>query len=281
MINRIVWVVLDSVGIGELPDAEKFGDVGSNTLGNTAKANGGLNIPNLVKLGIGNIDGVVNIDKCENPIGCFGRMGEISNGKDTTIGHWEMIGVYSKDPFPTYPDGFPEHLMNQFIQVCKIDGILGNYPASGTEIIEQLGEEHLKTKKPIVYTSADSVFQIACHEDLYSPKELYHLCEVARTLFVDEHAVARVIARPFTGIHGNFVRTSNRRDFSLEPPKNNLLVKLQEKNLDVIGIGKIEDIFAKSGITKAIHTKDNHHGMVETLKQIKSPSKGLIFTNLL
>ncbi len=279
MVNRVIWIILDSVGMGELPDAARFHDEGSNTLGNLAAAVE-LSIPNMRKLGLGNIEGMKNILPVEKPKGCYGRLGEISDGKDTTTGHWEMVGIYSKQPFPTYPNGFPEEILEEFKRKAKLKGILGNCAASGTEIIKQLGTEHVKTGYPIVYTSADSVFQIACHEEIYSPKQLYQMCEIAREMLKGEHAVARVIARPFVGEEGNFVRTANRRDFSLKPPMDNLLVRMKEAGLDVIAVGKIEDIFDKVGITEAVHTKDNMDGVQKTIQYMKEESKGLIFTNL-
>lgn len=280
MINRIVWIILDSVGIGELPDAEEYHDVGSNTLGNLSKAVGGLHIPNMRRLGLGNIEGMINIEPVREPEGCFGRLGEISKGKDTTTGHWEMIGIYSKQAFPTYPNGFPQDIIDQFKKAVHIEGILGNCTASGTEIIKQYGEEHRKTGYPIVYTSADSVFQIACHEEVIPVEVLYNMCIEARKILTGDNAVARVIARPFLGIYGSFERTPNRRDFSLKPSDNNLLVRLKEKQHDVIAIGKIEDIFAKVGITKAVHTKDNMDGIEKTIEYIRQDNKGIIFTNL-
>lgn len=280
MINRVIWIILDSVGMGELPDAARFHDEGSNTLGNLAKAVGGLSIPNLRKLGIGNIDGMKNIPPVDVPKGCYGRLGEISDGKDTTTGHWEMIGIYSKQAFPTYPEGFPEEILEEFKRKTNMKGILGNCAASGTEIIKQLGAEHIKTGYPIIYTSADSVFQIACHEEIYSPKQLYQMCETARGILKGEHAVARVIARPFLGKEGEFVRTANRRDFSLKPSEDNLLVRMKNAEFDVIAVGKIEDIFDKVGITEAVHTKDNMDGVQKTIQYMKQENRGIIFTNL-
>lgn len=280
MINRVIWIILDSVGMGELPDAARFHDEGSNTLGNLAKAVGGLSIPNLRKLGIGNIDGMKNIPPVDVPKGCYGRLGEISDGKDTTTGHWEMIGIYSKQAFPTYPEGFPEEILEEFKSKTNMKGILGNCAASGTEIIKQLGAEHIKTGYPIIYTSADSVFQIACHEEIYSPKQLYQMCETAREILKGEHAVARVIARPFLGKEGEFVRTANRRDFSLKPSEDNLLVRMKNAEFDVIAVGKIEDIFDKVGITEAVHTKDNMDGVQKTIQYMKQENRGIIFTNL-
>lgn len=280
MINRVIWIILDSVGMGELPDAARFHDEGSNTLGNLAKAVGGLSIPNLRKLGIGNIDGMKNIPPVDVPKGCYGRLGEISDGKDTTTGHWEMIGIYSKQAFPTYPEGFPEEILEEFKRKTNMKGILGNCAASGTEIIKQLGAEHIKTGYPIIYTSADSVFQIACHEEIYSPKQLYQMCETAREILKGEYAVARVIARPFLGKEGEFVRTANRRDFSLKPSEDNLLVRMKNAEFDVIAVGKIEDIFDKVGITEAVHTKDNMDGVQKTIQYMEQENRGIIFTNL-
>ncbi|TCT15020.1 phosphopentomutase [Natranaerovirga pectinivora] len=279
MEKRIIWIILDSVGMGELPDAHEFGDVGSNTIGNISKAIGGLKIPNMIKLGLGNIDNIKGLNRSINPAGVFARVAEKSKGKDTTTGHWEMVGVYSENGFPIYPEGFPTEIINPFKEAIGTE-ILGNYAASGTEIIKELGEEHIKTGYPIIYTSADSVFQIAAHEDIIPLERLYEICQIAREQLVGINAVARVIARPFNGEVGNFSRTANRKDFSLEPPAGTLLDHIKEANLDVIGIGKIEDIFAKKGITKAIHTKDNMDGVNKTIEYIKKDTKGLIFTNL-
>ncbi|MFU0825814.1 phosphopentomutase [Clostridium sp.] len=279
MIDRVIWIVLDSVGMGALPDAEKYGDVGANTIGNISKALGGLNIPNMERLGLGNIDGIVGVNKTDRPTGCYGRFGEMSNGKDTTTGHWEMVGIYSEQAFPTYPNGFPKEIIDTFEKAVGRK-VIGNKPASGTVIIEELGEEHIKTGDLIVYTSADSVFQIAAHEDVVPLKELYSICEKARNILVGEHAVARVIARPFIGEKGNFTRTPNRRDFSLVPPYNTVLDNLKSSNLNVMAVGKIEDIFSGKGITEAVHTKDNMDGVDKTLDYMKEDKKGLIFTNL-
>lgn len=279
-INRIIWIVLDSVGMGELPDADKFGDAGSDTIGNTAKAVGGLDIPNMIKLGLGNIDHIHHVQSCEHPIGCFGRLAEMSNGKDTTIGHWEMAGIYSPDPFPVYPEGFPKDILNRFIKENVLPGILCNKPASGTEVIKQFGDMHVETGKPIIYTSGDSVFQIAAHEDVIPLSRLYELCESARNILTGKHTVARVIARPFIGTDGNYTRTSNRRDYSLKPSKDNILCRVADSGQDVIGVGKIEDIFAGVGITKATHTKDNQDGIDVTIDYMKQENCGLIYTNL-
>lgn len=279
MIARVIWIILDSVGMGALPDAKLFGDEGSNTLANTAKSMGGLKIPHMTQLGLGNIEGMMELEKVKDPEGCFGRIGELSNGKDTTIGHWEMAGVYSPQPFPTYPNGFPKEIITAFQE--KIGRkVLGNKSASGTEIIKELGEKHITTGEPIVYTSADSVFQIAAHEEITPIDELYKMCRIAREMLKGEYAVARVIARPFIGDVGEFSRTANRRDFSLKPPCDTLLDKIKEINKDVIAVGKIEDIFAGKGITEAVHTKDNMDGIDQTIQYMKKKNEGLIFTNL-
>ena len=279
MIDRVIWIVLDSVGMGEMPDAEKFGDVGANTIGNISKAVGGLNLPNMIKLGLGNIENIKGVKASEAPIGCYARFREASNGKDTTTGHWEMGGVISEKAFPTYPNGFPKEVIEKFE---KLSGrkVIGNKPSSGTVILDELGEEQMKSGSVIVYTSADSVFQIAAHEDVVPLEELYKICGIAREMLTGEHAVARVIARPFIGELGNFTRTPNRRDFSLLPPYDTVLNKIKNAGLDVIGVGKIEDIFCGQGITEAIHTKDNMDGVDKTLDYMKKDNKGLIFTNL-
>ncbi|MCY6960306.1 phosphopentomutase [Clostridium brassicae] len=279
MIDRVIWIVLDSVGIGAMPDAAKYGDEGSNTVGNISKFLGGLKLPNMEKLGLGNIDGISGVNKVENPIGCYGRFEELSNGKDTTTGHWEMSGVVLEQAFPTYPNGFPKEVVDKFEKAIGRK-IIGNKPASGTVIIDELGEEHIKTGSPIVYTSADSVFQIAAHEDVIPLETLYEMCKTARNMLKGEHAVARVIARPFVGEVGNFTRTPNRRDFSIVPPHEIVLDILKKNNLNVMAVGKIEDIFSGRGITEAVHTKDNMDGVDQTLNYMKQDKKGLIFTNL-
>ncbi|MBQ8147594.1 MAG: phosphopentomutase [Lachnospiraceae bacterium] len=280
MIQRVIWIVLDSVGMGALPDASDFDDVGANTIGHTVAACGGLQLPNLQKLGYGNIDGMLGIEPVEAPIGAYGRLAECSNGKDTTIGHWEMIGIHTPIPFPTYPQGFPEELMQKFLDVSGCKGYLGNCVASGTQIIQELGDEHVRTGYPIIYTSADSVFQIAASEDVIPPEQLYEICRAARGLLTDEHNVARVIARPFVKDGDTYVRTANRRDFSRKPSEENLLCYMKEAGLQVAAVGKIEDIFDGVGITQAVHTKDNMDGMDQTLRYMQDISKGLIFTNL-
>ena len=279
-INRIIWIVLDSVGIGEARDAAKFGDEGADTLGHTAEANGGLNIPNMVKLGIGNIDGAHNLERCDNPIGCFGKLAEVSAGKDTTIGHWEMAGIYSPNPFPVYPDGFPQDIIDEFIRKTGVPGILCNKPASGTQIIAELGDEHVATGKPIVYTSGDSVFQIACHEDVVPVETLYEYCKIARKILMGAHAVARVIARPFVGQYPNFERTDRRHDFSLVPPKQTVLDDLKDAGKDVIGVGKIYDIFAGKGITETTANHGNKKNMEKVFELQKKDFNGLCYINL-
>ena len=286
MIKRVIWIILDSVGIGELPDASDYGDVGANTLGNIAVKEGDIKIPNLTRLGIGNIDGAMHLRKVDVPEAIYGKSAEISCGKDTTTGHFEMVGIWTKSPFPTYPQGFPDEIIDRFIELSGVPGILGNKTASGTAIIDELGAEHKISRKPIVYTSADSVFQIACHEEVYSVEELYKMCQIAREILVGKDGVARVIARPFVdkvddnGQLAGFKRTSNRRDFSLKPAVPNLLSNLAEEGRNVIAVGKIEDIFAGVCITEAVHTKDNMDGMNKTLEYMKNVDSGLIFTNL-
>lgn len=279
MKKRVVIIVLDSMGIGALPDAEKFGDKGANTLGNILKANGSLDIPNLSQIGMGNIDGVDYIAPSDKPIGAFGRSKEMSDGKDTTTGHWEMMGLYIEEPFKTFPQGFPENFISEFEEKVGRK-TMGNYPVSGTEIIKQLGEEHVKTGHIIVYTSADSVFQIAAHEDVVPLDELYSICSTARKMLTGDLQVARVIARPFIGENGNYKRTSNRRDFSVSPFEETVLDHIKKKGLEVYAIGKIEDIFNGRGITKAIHTKDNMDGVDKTIEALKEDFSGFIFTNL-
>ena len=277
--KRVIIIVLDSAGIGELPDAAEYGDEGSNTLGNIAAAVPGFSLPNLEKLGLGNIDGIVGFKAAEEPLGCFGKMAERSVGKDTTTGHWELAGITLRKPFPVYPEGFPGDLVERFEKAIGTK-TLGIYPASGTVIIKELGQQHVKTGYPIIYTSADSVFQIAAHEDVIPVQRLYEICRTAREILTGEHAVGRVIARPFTGSDGNYTRTANRRDFSLEPPEKTLLDHVKEAGLEVKAVGKIDDIFAGRGITQSIHVKDNMEGVDKTIGFIKERFSGLIFANL-
>ena len=277
-INRVTIVVLDSAGVGALPDADRYGDAGANTIGNISRVRK-LHLPNMAKMGLGNIIEINGVPPAKRPTGAFGKMAEMSKGKDTTTGHWEIAGIILDKPFPTYPEGFPTEIINAF--ETKIGRkVLGNKVASGTEIIRELGPQHIKTGYPIVYTSADSVFQIAAHEEVIPIEELYHYCRLAREILVGEHAVGRVIARPFVGVEGNFQRTANRRDFSLEPPGPTLLDLLKEKGYRVAGVGKIEDIFNGRGLTEAVHTKDNTDGVDKTIDFLKQDFNGLIFTNL-
>lgn len=276
MINRVIWIVLDSVGIGALPDADKYGDVGSNTLGHVAEFNNGLNLENMQKLGLSSIDGITNLDKVSNPIGSFARIKESSKGKDTVTGHWEMVGIDTQDPFPTYPNGFPKEIIDEFEKRTGRK-VIGNKVASGTEILNELGKEHMETGALIVYTSADSVFQIAAHEEIVPLEELYKCCEIAREMM---SKIARVIARPFIGTEGNFVRTANRHDYALLPPHKTTLDMLKDKGLSVMAVGKISDLFSGQGVTDSVHTKSNSDGVDKTLAYMKENKKGLIFTNL-
>lgn len=279
-INRVIWIVLDSVGMGALPDAARFGDEGANTIGNIVRQCGALKLPALRALGYGNIDGMQGIEAVEHPKGCYGRLAEFSNGKDTTTGHWEMVGIETKVPFPTYPQGFPDEIIDIFVEKTGVPGILGNVVASGTVIINELGDAHMASGKPIIYTSADSVFQIAACEAVYPPDKLYKMCRVARELLTGTHNVARVIARPFIKQGDTYVRTANRRDFSRKPSEENLLTYIKKAGQTVYAVGKIEDIFDGVGITDAVHTKDNMDGMTKTLQALATVDRGLIFTNL-
>lgn len=279
MINNVTLIVLDSVGIGELPDANKYGDEGSNTLGNIIKKTKGVKLNNLNNLGLGAIEGVEGLDSINNIIGSYGRLAESSEGKDTTTGHWEIGGIILKEPFPTFPDGFPEELILKYEMLIGTK-TLGNKVASGTVIIDELGEEHMKTGYPIIYTSADSVFQIAAHEDIIPINRLYEICEIARGILKDKYAVGRVIARPFIGRPGAFSRTSNRKDFSLKPVDKTMLDFIKEAGMEVMAVGKIEDIYSGQGITRSIHTSDNMDGIDKTIEFMKEHKKGLIFTNL-
>lgn len=277
--KRVVLIVLDSVGCGELPDAKKYLDEGSNTIGNISKAIGGLSLPNMQKFGLGNIDGMKGILKENNPIGSFGKCAEKSIGKDTVTGHWEIAGVVLEKPLNTYPNGFPEDIIKEF--ESKIGRkILGNVVASGTEIIKELGDEHVRTGYPIVYTSADSVFQIAAHEDIIPLDKLYEMCRIAREMLVGNRTVGRVIARPFIGNSGNYTRTSNRRDYALDPFNKTILDYISESGKSVMAVGKIEDIYNKKGVTDAVHIKNNMDGVDRTIEYMKTDKDGLIFTNL-
>jgi phosphopentomutase len=278
-IKRVILIVLDSVGCGDAPDAAAFGDQGANTLCHIGEAVGGLNLPNLGRLGLGNLTTIRGVPPTQKTSGAYGRLTEVSAGKDTTTGHWELGGVILEQPFPVYPDGFPPDLLHDFeTRIGRMT--LGNYPASGTEILKVLGEEHVKTGKPIIYTSADSVFQVAAHEEVIPIEELYEICQTARNLLTGEHAVGRVIARPFVGETGNFKRTERRRDFSLEPPKDTILDKLKAAEKEVMAVGKIEDIFANRGITQSIHSGNNMAGVDAILEFVATEYGGLIFANL-
>jgi phosphopentomutase len=277
--RRVILIILDSVGVGALPDAAAYGDEGSNTLGNTARAVGGLRLPHLGGLGLGRIIPVLGVPPAARPEGAYGRMAEASKGKDTTVGHWEIAGLVSPRPLPTYPHGFPEDLVREFERRIGRP-VLGNYAASGTVILDELGEEHLRTGRPILYTSADSVFQVAAHEEVVPLADLYRICQIARRMLQGEHAVGRVIARPFIGQPGHFVRTANRRDWSLPPPGETVLDRIKAAGYAVQAVGKIEDLFAGRGITWAEHTEDNMHGVEVTLRCMATEEPGLIFTNL-
>ncbi len=276
--KRIFLIVLDSFGIGAMPDAESFGDVGVNTLAACAGSKE-LHIPNMIAAGLGNIDGVTCLPKVENPTAAYARLAERSMGKDTTIGHWEIAGIVSDNPLPTYPEGFPEEVLEPF-KAATGRGILANAPWSGTEVIQKYGDEHCKTGDLIVYTSADSVFQIAAHEDVVPLEQLYEYCRIARRLLQGKHGVGRVIARPFVGESGNYKRTANRHDYSLEPPETTLLDVLQEKGLASIGVGKIYDIFAGKGVSEHVYNKSNADGMAHTDHYARQDFEGLCFVNL-
>ncbi len=279
-VNRIIVIVLDSVGIGETPDAAAYGDVGSHTLGNMARVVGGLNVPNMEAMGLGNIAILEGVLPQTQPSAAYGKMAEVSPGKDTTTGHWELMGIHLKQPFPLYPDGFPPEIMDRY-EADSERGWLGNYPASGTVIIDELGEEHMKTGKTIVYTSGDSVFQIAAHEEVIPVKELYEICQTARQILRGEHEVSRVIARPFIGRPGHFERTANRHDYSVKPPEPTVLDSLKEAGFMVYAVGKIKDIFTGQGITTAVPTQNNMDGIDKTIAAMRgNRERGLIFTNL-
>jgi len=278
-IKRAILVVLDGVGVGANPDARAYGDDGASSLEHCAQAVGGLELPNLGRIGLGNITPILGTPPAENALGSYGRMAETAAGKDSTTGHWEMTGLVLHKPFPTYPHGFPASLVKQFEKAIGRE-VLGNKAASGTEIIKELGEEHLRTGRPILYTSADSVFQLAAHQDVIPLEELYNMCRIARGMLTGEHAVGRVIARPFTGTPGNFTRTEHRRDFSLPPVGTTLLDVLKDGGKEVIGIGKIEDLFAGRGLTRRDHTETNKDGMAATLGWLERDFTGLLFVNL-
>jgi phosphopentomutase len=279
MAKKVILVVLDSVGIGELPDADQYGDVGSNTLGNISSFVGGLKLPNMEKLGLGSIDEIKGVGKTAEPTGNFGRCLELSKGKDTITGHWEIAGVVLHEPMKTYPDGFPKEIMDEFEAKIGMKTI-GNTVASGTAIIEELGDEHVKTGYPIIYTSADSVFQIAAHEKVIPLEKLYEMCEIAREMLIGDKMVGRIIARPFEGKSGEYTRTSNRHDYALEPFNKTILDYVKEAGSNVMAVGKIEDIYNKRGVTDAVHIKNNMDGVDKTIEYMKCGKDGFIFTNL-
>ena len=276
--QRVIWIVLDSVGIGEMPDAADYGDVGSDTLGNIAKRRP-LHLPNLCRLGLANIRPITALEPVSHPAGAYGKCALASPGKDTTTGHWEMAGIHLEKPFPAYPHGFPADIIAEFERRIGRKTI-GNKPASGTEIIKELGEEHMRTGSPIVYTSADSVFQIAAHEEVIPLGEQYRICEIARDLLRGEHEVGRVIARPFEGEPGRFTRTANRHDYAVPPPQGMLLDQLAAQRVPVYGVGKIADVFLNRGIRSSAKTKNNADGMAKTEEAMRLLTGGLIFTNL-
>ena len=276
--KRVFLIVLDSCGIGAMQDSEKFGDVNVNTLAACATSEK-LHIPNMIKAGLGNIDGVSCLPKETAPMGAYARLTERSMGKDTTIGHWEIAGIVSPDPLPTYPNGFPEEILKPFREQTG-RGVLANAPWSGTEVIDEYGQQHMETGDLIVYTSADSVFQIAAHEEIVPPEQLYEYCRIARKLLQGKHGVGRVIARPFVGTPGNFKRTANRHDFSLEPPAKTLPEAVKDAGLASIGVGKIHDIFAGIGLTEYVYNKTNADGMAHTDRYAAQDFTGLCFVNL-
>jgi len=276
--NRITLIVLDGAGIGAMPDAPEWGDAGSDTFGHICDSRQ-LKLPNLQNLGLGNIRPLAGISAISNPRGGYGKCALKSNGKDTTTGHWEMAGIILERAFPTYPRGFPQAVIDEFIARTHVPGILGNVAASGTEIIKELGEEHVKTHKPIVYTSADSVFQIAAHEEVIPLDRLYEICETARDMLRGEHEVGRVIARPFLGEPGSFYRTENRHDYAVPPPRENLLPLLSENSLDVVSIGKIASIYDSTGVTQDLTAKNNQQSMDQTVAALRDDTRGLIFSN--
>ncbi|MFZ2539444.1 MAG: phosphopentomutase [Oscillospiraceae bacterium] len=281
MKNRVVLIVIDSCGMGALPDAKNYGDIGADTLGNIDKATGGLVLPNLHKMGLYNLKPMQGMEKNPNPIGCYTKSNEVSNGKDTLTGHWEMVGIHTVTPFKTFTEnGFPKELIDE-LEAKTGHQFIGNYSSSGTEILDELGAKHAQTKALILYTSADSVLQIAANEDIIPLEELYRVCEIAREITLkDEYKVGRIIARPFLG-QGPYQRTTNRHDYALNPPCRTILDALKDNGLDVVSVGKINDIFSGNGITETIKTKSNAIGMTETIALEKNNKhKGLIFVNL-
>ena len=277
--NRVLLIVLDGAGIGAMPDAPEWGDAGADTFGHILESRP-VRVPNLQRYGLGNIRPLQSVPPLDQLSGSYGRCALRSNGKDTTTGHWEMAGIVLDRAFPTYPNGFPASVIDRFIRETDVPGILGNIPASGTEIIKVLGEEHVKTHKPIVYTSADSVFQIAAPEEVIPLDRLYEICEIARRILDGEHKVGRVIARPFLGQPGAFYRTENRHDYAVPPPRENLLPALADEDLDVVCIGKIASIYDSLGVTQDLTAKNNEQSIDQTIKALNDSTRGLIFSNL-
>jgi phosphopentomutase len=279
--GKVLLIVLDGVGVGELPDAARYGDEGSNTLANTARAVGGLRLPVLESWGLGNIVPIEGVRPRSSARASFGRMAQRSLGKDSTTGHWELAGLVLAKEFPTFPSGFPGELMQRFLKVTGCAGFLGNRTASGTAILEELGREHVRTGFPIVYTSADSVFQIAAHEEIVPLSRLYEICQLTRDrVCTGENSVGRVIARPFLGSEGAFVRTTNRKDFSLDPPELTLLDILQSHGFETAGVGKVDDLFANRGLQSSRHTRTNADGVTELVVRASRMKQGFIFANL-
>src|SRR5215472_13807466 len=277
--NRFILIVLDGAGIGAMPDAAEWGDAGSDTFGESL-ASGLGKLANLQQRGLGNSRALAGVPPVDSPRGSYGRCALRSNGKDTTTGHWEMAGIILDQAFPTYPNGFPPEIIDRFIAETSVPGILGNIPASGTEIIKDLGAEHVRTGKPIVYTSADSVFQIAAHEQVIPIDRLYEICETARRMLDNRHRVGRVIARPFLGEPGAFYRTENRHDYAVPPPRENLLPALRDEGLDVVCIGKIASIYDSLGVTRDLTAKNNEQSIDQTIHALEDETRGLIFSNL-
>jgi phosphopentomutase len=281
MINRTIVIVLDGVGVGETPDAGEYGDVGSNSVGNTARVVGGLNLPNMEALGLGNLTDILGVPPRRQTKGAYGKCREKSSGKGSVVGHWELMGILTKDPFPTYPNGFPPEVLEEFTRLTG-KGVLGNKPASGTEIIKELGVEHMRTGSPIVYTSADSVFQIAAHEEIISIEELYRMCEISRKMLTGEHKVGRVIARPFIGESPEtFTRTERRHDYPLLPPVDTMMDKLIKNGHKVYATGKIDDLFGNRGISQTHHTVNNEVSIQALLDFLGEEFSGLLFSNLI
>jgi len=279
-IERVIVIVLDGVGVGELPDADEYGDVGSNSIANTARAIGGLDLPNMQALGLGNLGDIVGVPPRADTLGGYGKMAEASKGKDSVTGHWELMGIHSPIAMPTYPDGFPPDVLEEFTRLTGY-GVIGNKAASGTEILVELGEEHLKTGKLIVYTSADSVFQIAAHEGIVPIEELYRVCQISRDMLSGPHAVGRVIARPFEGEPGAFKRTPRRHDYPLLPPSPTVMMKLVDAGFDVAAVGKIDDLFGNTGISLNKHRTNNKDSIAAMMEFIQDSFKGLVLVNLI